>query len=64
MHRSSALPRGLLLVLVAAVALLAAGCQHIHDPWARPGTMKTQLEVGASQQAQLQKRQLYGQSDR
>lgn len=53
-----------MIAAVALAALLAAGCQRIHDPWVKPGTMQTQLEVGANQQAQLAKRQLYGQSDR
>lgn len=64
MTRPSRFPRSLVVAAVVFAAVLTAGCQHIHDPWVKPGTMQTQRDVGLHQQAQLEKRQLYGQSDR
>ncbi len=55
---------GLMCIALALCAFVVAGCQHNHDPWVKPGTMQAERNVGLHQQAQLQTRQLIGQSDR
>ena len=58
------LRHGLMWIALALCGFVVAGCQHIHDPWVKPGTMQAERDVGLHQQAQLQTRQLSGQSDR
>jgi hypothetical protein len=54
----------LLWIALVLCGFVVAGCEHIHDPWVKPGTMQAERNVGLQQQAQLQTRQLSGQSDR
>lgn len=58
------LRNGLMWIALAWCGFAVTGCQHIQDPWVKPGTMQAERDVGIHQQAQLQTRQLSGQSDR
>lgn len=58
------LRHGLPWIALVLCGFVVAGCEHIHDPWVKPGTMQAERNVGVQQQAQLQTRQLSGQSDR
>lgn len=54
----------MILMALATVMLLTAGCEQIHSPWVQNGTMQTERDVGMNQQVQLADRLLLGQSDR
>ncbi|MEO5813212.1 MAG: hypothetical protein ABIU96_14845 [Rhodanobacter sp.] len=51
-------------IALTLCAFVIGGCQHIHDPWVKPGAMQAERNVGVQQQVQLHTRQLRGQSDR
>lgn len=55
---------GLMWIALTLCAFVIGGCQHIHDPWVKPGAMQAERNVGVQQQVQLHTRQLRGQSDR